>query len=49
MSAEEFVAATAAELAVAGDGAGGGYNIGAPLEQSYAGLERYWSKRAAVR
>jgi glyoxylase-like metal-dependent hydrolase (beta-lactamase superfamily II) len=49
MSAEEFIAATAAEIAVAGDdGTSAGYDSGAPLDQTYAGLERYWSKRGVL-
>jgi glyoxylase-like metal-dependent hydrolase (beta-lactamase superfamily II) len=50
MSAEEFIAATKAEIAAAGDGhARGAYDVGAPLDQTYAGLERYWSKRGVLR
>jgi hypothetical protein len=43
-SREEYVAAMAAELAATADPAA--YGQGAPLEQSYYGLERYWRKRA---
>jgi glyoxylase-like metal-dependent hydrolase (beta-lactamase superfamily II) len=49
MNAEEFTAVTAAEIAASGDGPASGYDIGAPLDQSYAGLERYWSKRGVLR
>jgi glyoxylase-like metal-dependent hydrolase (beta-lactamase superfamily II) len=44
---EEFVAVLAAEIDGDEDARGAAaYNLGAPLEQCYAGLERYWSKRA---
>ena len=47
---EEFIAATAAEIAAAGDDdAVAGYSFGAPLDQNYAGLARYWSKRGVLR
>lgn len=47
---EEFVAATAAEID-ADDAArdAPAYTLGAPLEQCYGGLERYWSKREPPR
>jgi glyoxylase-like metal-dependent hydrolase (beta-lactamase superfamily II) len=49
LSAEEFVAAMAADIA-ADDVASAAdvYSLGAPLDQVYAGLERYWSKRDAA-
>lgn len=50
LSAEQFVAAMSADIAadpVAS--AADVYSLGAPLDQVYAGLERYWSKRAAAR
>src|ERR1019366_2424632 len=46
LSVEEFVAATRADIEA--DSAGRDapvYALGAPLEQTYAGLKRYWSKR----
>jgi len=47
---EEFVAQTAAEIATAGDAdTVAAYNVGAPLDQTYAGLRRYWSKREVPR
>jgi glyoxylase-like metal-dependent hydrolase (beta-lactamase superfamily II) len=50
MTVEEFVATTAAEIAAASDGApSAAYDIGAPLDQTYAGLQRYWSKRGVLR
>ena len=49
LSADEFVAAMAADIeadpvARTADV----YSLGAPLDQVYAGLERYWSKREAA-
>ena len=50
MSVEEYVAAMEAEVAAAGDADElAGYTLGAPPDQSYAGLVRYWSKREAPR
>jgi len=50
MSVEEFVAATAADIANAGDPeTTARYAVGAPLDQTYAGLARYWSKRGVPR
>jgi hypothetical protein len=50
MSMAEYVATMAAEIAAAGDPDElAGYTLGAPADQSYAGLERYWSKREAAR
>jgi glyoxylase-like metal-dependent hydrolase (beta-lactamase superfamily II) len=47
---EEFIATTTAEIAGAGDADTiAGYNMGAPLDQTYVGLARYWSKREALR
>jgi hypothetical protein len=49
LSVEEFVAATLADIEAdprARDAPA--YALGAPLEQTYAGLERYWSKRDAA-
>jgi glyoxylase-like metal-dependent hydrolase (beta-lactamase superfamily II) len=47
MTVEEYVAATASEIAAACDGdTGTAYSLGAPLDQTYAGLARYWRKRA---
>jgi glyoxylase-like metal-dependent hydrolase (beta-lactamase superfamily II) len=44
---DEFVRQTAAEIAAAGDPETVAcYTSGAPLDQTYAGLARYWSKRA---
>jgi glyoxylase-like metal-dependent hydrolase (beta-lactamase superfamily II) len=49
LSVEEFVAAASAELAVAGDPETvARYSVGAPLDQTYAGLARYWSKRESA-
>jgi hypothetical protein len=46
LTVEEFVAATAAEVATAGDAETvAAYTLGAPLDQTYAGLARYWRKR----
>ena len=46
LTVEEYVAATRADI-VAESGARDAplYALGAPLEQTYAGLKRYWSKR----
>jgi glyoxylase-like metal-dependent hydrolase (beta-lactamase superfamily II) len=50
MTADEFIATTSAEIAAVNDGAtSGGYGVGAPLDQTYAGLARYWSKRGVLR
>jgi hypothetical protein len=48
-SCEQFVATLAAEIDAdeAARGASA-YSLGAPLEQCYAGLQRYWAKRAAA-
>jgi glyoxylase-like metal-dependent hydrolase (beta-lactamase superfamily II) len=47
---EEFVAATSAEIAGAGDpDTVACYTVGAPLDQTYAGLARYWSKHEVAR
>jgi glyoxylase-like metal-dependent hydrolase (beta-lactamase superfamily II) len=49
MTAPAFVEVTAGEIAAAGDAATVScYNVGAPLDQSHAGLARYWSKREAA-
>jgi glyoxylase-like metal-dependent hydrolase (beta-lactamase superfamily II) len=46
LSLDEFVAATRAEInADLPDGGAAVFELGAALEQSYAGLERYWAKR----
>ncbi len=43
---EEFVEAARADIATAGDAATvDAYRLGAPVDQSYAGLARYWRKR----
>lgn len=47
-SEEEFVAAAASELANAEPEASALYQHAIPFSQSYAGLERYWSKRRAI-
>ena len=50
MTAEEFVAATAAEIDAAGDDVTrAGYRLGAPPDQTYLGLARYLSKREGRR
>ena len=50
LSVEEFVAATLADIeADAGARAAPVFTLGAPLEQTYAGLKRYWSKRDGER
>lgn len=50
MTVEEFVAANEADIDTAGDEATkAGYRLGAPPDQTYAGLARYWSKREALR
>ena len=50
MTVDEYVAAQAHDLASAGDDATvAAYKTGAPSEQTYAGLARYWSKRAQER
>jgi glyoxylase-like metal-dependent hydrolase (beta-lactamase superfamily II) len=50
MTMEEYVATMTAEIAAAGDPEElAGYSLGAPADQSYAGLARYWSKREAPR
>ena len=49
MTLEEYVAATARDVATAGDAETvRAYTLGAPLDQTYAGLVRYWSKREAA-
>jgi glyoxylase-like metal-dependent hydrolase (beta-lactamase superfamily II) len=49
LSAEEFIAAVAADIAADPVArAADVYELGAPLDQLYAGLERYWSKRDAA-
>jgi glyoxylase-like metal-dependent hydrolase (beta-lactamase superfamily II) len=50
LSLEQFVAALRLEID-ADDGARDAvaYSLGAPVDQSYAGLERYWSKRGTAR
>jgi glyoxylase-like metal-dependent hydrolase (beta-lactamase superfamily II) len=46
MDVDEFVRVTATEIGGAGDRETVGcYTTGAPLDQTYAGLARYWSKR----
>ncbi len=48
LTAEEFTAAADADIDGAGDAATiAGYRLGAPPEQTYVGLARYWSKREA--
>jgi len=50
LSVDEFTAAMADEIAAAGDpDEVAGYTLGAPADQSYAGLARYWAKREAPR
>jgi glyoxylase-like metal-dependent hydrolase (beta-lactamase superfamily II) len=50
LSAEEFIAATHADIAADGGALGTDtYTLGAPFDQAYAGLERYWSKRGVER
>jgi glyoxylase-like metal-dependent hydrolase (beta-lactamase superfamily II) len=50
LSVEEFVAATRADIEADPDARDApAYAFGAPLEQTYAGLRRYWSKREVVR
>jgi glyoxylase-like metal-dependent hydrolase (beta-lactamase superfamily II) len=50
LSAEEFIAATTADIeADAGARAADTYTLGAPFDQAYAGLVRYWSKRGVER
>jgi glyoxylase-like metal-dependent hydrolase (beta-lactamase superfamily II) len=47
---EEFVAATRADIEADPDArAAAVYTFGAPLDQTYAGLARYWSKREGGR
>jgi hypothetical protein len=49
LSADEFVAAMTADIAADPVASVAGvYELGAPLDQVYAGLERYWSKRDAA-
>ena len=49
MTLEEFAAAAAADIAAAGDAETvRAYTLGAPSDQTYAGLVRYWSKRDAA-
>ena len=46
LSVEEYVAATRADIVAESDGRDAPvYALGAPLDQTYAGLKRYWSKR----
>ena len=50
MTLEQFVATIRAEIdADESARAGAAYSFGAPLDQCYAGLERYWSKRGEQR
>ena len=50
LTLEEFVAAVRADIAAAGEGdTASAYTLGAPPEQIFAGLQRYWSKREAPR
>jgi glyoxylase-like metal-dependent hydrolase (beta-lactamase superfamily II) len=50
LSVEEFVAATRADIEADPDARDAPvYALGAPLEQTYAGLSRYWSKREGAR
>jgi glyoxylase-like metal-dependent hydrolase (beta-lactamase superfamily II) len=48
MEEDEFVAAASAELEAAEGPNADVYELAAPLWQSFAGLRRYWDKRAAV-
>ena len=50
MTVEQFVAAADADIAAAGDARDDqpAYTLGAPPDQTYAGLVRYWSKREAA-
>ena len=49
MTLEEYSAAAAQDIAAAGDAETiRAYTLGAPPEQTYAGLVRYWSKRDAA-
>jgi glyoxylase-like metal-dependent hydrolase (beta-lactamase superfamily II) len=50
LSVEEFVAATRADVEADGDArSAAAYALGAPLDQAFAGLARYWSKRDGAR
>jgi glyoxylase-like metal-dependent hydrolase (beta-lactamase superfamily II) len=48
MEEDEFVAEALAELEAAEGPNADGYELAAPLWQSYAGLRRYWDKRAEL-
>jgi glyoxylase-like metal-dependent hydrolase (beta-lactamase superfamily II) len=49
LAVEEFIAATQADIdADPGSGDASVYTLGAPFDQAYAGLERYWAKREAL-
>ena len=49
MTLEQYTAAANADVAAAGDAETiTAYTVGAPPEQTYAGLVRYWSKREAA-
>ena len=46
LSPEQFVATLSAQIDADSDARGAfAYSLGAPLEQCYAGLARYWAKR----
>jgi glyoxylase-like metal-dependent hydrolase (beta-lactamase superfamily II) len=50
LSLEEFVTAASADIAADADAREAAiYALAAPLDQSYAGLARYWSKRGDAR
>ena len=50
LSVEEFVAAARADIEADVDARDAAvYAFGAPLEQTYAGLARYWSKLGGAR
>jgi len=50
LTPERFVEEIRGEIDADADARGGtAYALGAPLEQCYAGLERYWSKREGTR
>jgi len=48
LTLEEFIAAVAQDIAAGGGDTASAYTLGAPPDQIYAGLRRYWSKREAV-
>ena len=49
MTLEEYTAAAREDVAAAGDAETvRAYTLGAPPDQTYAGLVRYWSKRDAA-